>query len=396
MKKLNITKKQYDESKYFTKKYGAIKFVSESGKHYKTDKGVVLALEGTEAQDPNAQGAEGEAQKTDESLKDIGNAIKDTVKDGAKKIAAGAKKGAKAVSNFFNGNFRKNDTVEISGGEDSDGNPVTLKGVVKDAGKDEVTIGISREAAESDDGDATEVGEEVTRGELTDILKDVVAEVEKVCDAQDISFEEVAGVEKPEGESDEEADKDEVVATKEEVAEVLSGVIDTVEKVADENDIELPEEDDEDDDKSDDDKARDGELEITDEGCDCGKKDCPECNPDGVKGECGSACECGDKKSKFMEARKARAKLVREAIARRARARKVLESIRRRRAAKKVLESIRRKRVAKKVLESIRRRRAMKKVMEARKARVLAERKNSKVMESVRARRAERMRRLAK
>ena len=45
MKKLNITKKQYDESKYFNKKYGALKFVSESGKLYKTDKGVVLALE---------------------------------------------------------------------------------------------------------------------------------------------------------------------------------------------------------------------------------------------------------------------------------------------------------------------------------------------------------------
>ena len=361
MKKLNITKKQYDESKYFTKKYGAIKFVSESGKHYKTDKGVVLALEGTETQDPNAQGAEGAAQQTDESLKDIGNAIKDTAKELGSKAKAGIKKGAKAVSNFFNGNFRKNDQVEVSGGEDSDGNPVNLKGVVKNSDKNTVTIEFGRQAAESDDG-ADEA--DVTRGELTDILKDVVAEVEKVCDSQDISFEEVAGVEKPEGESDEEADKDEVVATKDEVAEVLAGVIDTVEKVADQNDIELPEEDD-DDDKSDDDKARDGELEIADEGCDCGKKDCPECKPDVVKGECGSACECGDKKSKFMEARKARAKLVREAIARRARARKVLESIRRRRAAKKVLESIRRKRVAKRVMESIRRRRAMKKVMES-------------------------------
>ena len=47
MKKLNITKKQYDESKYFTKKYGTLKFVSESGKLYKTDKGVVIALENT-------------------------------------------------------------------------------------------------------------------------------------------------------------------------------------------------------------------------------------------------------------------------------------------------------------------------------------------------------------
>ena len=45
MKKLNITKKQYDESKYFNNKYGSIKFVSESGKLFKTDKGVVLSLE---------------------------------------------------------------------------------------------------------------------------------------------------------------------------------------------------------------------------------------------------------------------------------------------------------------------------------------------------------------
>ena len=115
MKKLNITKKQYDESKYFNKKYGALKFVSESGKLFKTDKGVVLALEGTENQPTEgdgAQGAEGGTQQ-DESLKDIGKALKDTVKDGAKKIADGAKKGAKAVSNFFNGNFRKNDTVYV-------------------------------------------------------------------------------------------------------------------------------------------------------------------------------------------------------------------------------------------------------------------------------------------
>ena len=48
MKKLNITKKQYDESKYFNAKYGALKFVSESGKLYKTDKGVVIALESKE------------------------------------------------------------------------------------------------------------------------------------------------------------------------------------------------------------------------------------------------------------------------------------------------------------------------------------------------------------
>lgn len=327
MKKLNITKKQYDESKYFTKKYGALKFVSESGKLYKTDKGVVIALE-----------SEMKKEDGDDSIID-----------------------------------------RLTNDKDDEG-----KG--------------------GDEGD-------ITRGELTDMLKDVVAEVEKVCDAQDISFEEVAGVEKPEGESDEEADKDEVIATKDETAEVLQGVIDAVEKVADKNDIELPEPE-EDEEKKDDDEKKDEEKKDDDDGetadectvtegdaqCDDklakvrkiltdkdlsadamvaeigelvgtpAEESCPTCGGP-MKKECGSACECGDKKGKFMEARKARAKLVREAIARRARARKVLESIRRRRAAKKVLESIRRKRVAKKVMESIRRRRAMKKVMESRKLR---------------------------
>lgn len=311
MKKLNITKKQYDESKYFTNKYGAIKFVSESGKHYKTDKGVVLALE-----------SEIKKEDGDESIID-----------------------------------RLTDDKEDKGGAEGD----------------------------------------VTRGELTDILKDVVAEVEKVCDAQDISFEEVAGVEKPEGESDEEADKDEVVATKEEVAEVLSGVIDTVEKVADKNDIELPEKDD-DDDKEDDEKEDKEDKEdkegTTDEctvtegddkcgdklaqirkilmsdelsadamvseigelvGSDVEEETCPECGTSMKK-------ECGDK---TMESRKARAKMIREAIARRAKALKLRESCARRAKIRKVLESIRRKRVAKKVLESIRRRRAMKKTMES-------------------------------
>lgn len=377
MKKLNITKKQYEESKYFNKKYGSLKFVSESGKLFKTDKGVVLALEGTETKG-DAQGAEGDGQQTDESLKDIGNAIKDTAKELGSKAKAGLKKGAKAVSNFFNGNFRKNDTVEISGGEDSDGNPVTLKGVVKDAGKDEVTIGISREAAESDEGDATEVGEEVTRGELTDILKDVVSEVEKVCDSQDISFEEVVGIE-PEGEADEEADKDEVIATKDDVADALQGVIDTVEKVADANDIELPEEEDDDGEG-----AGDDDGVTVDEGCDCGKENCPEC---GKKAdECGGqACECGNKE-KLMESRKARAKLVREAIARRARARKLRESRERRMKVRKVMESIRRRRAAKKVLESIRRRHAAKKVMESRKQGFKKLNSAKKVLESRRLR----------
>ena len=42
MKKLNITKNQYRESRYFNKKYGKLKFVSESGNVYKTDKGNLI------------------------------------------------------------------------------------------------------------------------------------------------------------------------------------------------------------------------------------------------------------------------------------------------------------------------------------------------------------------
>ena len=42
MKKLNITKEEFNKSKYFTSKYGKLEYVSESGKLYKTDKGNVL------------------------------------------------------------------------------------------------------------------------------------------------------------------------------------------------------------------------------------------------------------------------------------------------------------------------------------------------------------------
>ena len=42
MKKLNITKERFEKSRYFTKKYGKLAFVSESGKTYKTEKGHIL------------------------------------------------------------------------------------------------------------------------------------------------------------------------------------------------------------------------------------------------------------------------------------------------------------------------------------------------------------------
>lgn len=301
MKKLNITKKQYEESKYFNKKYGVLKFVSESGKLFKTDKGVVLSLE------------------SEMKKEDADDRIMDRLDDGDKG---------------------------------------------------------------SDEGD-------VTRGDLTDMLKDVVKEVEKVCDSQDISFEEVAGMENPEGESDDSPDAEEVVATKDEASEILQGVIDAVEKVADENDIELP--DSEDDDEDDDDGTVD-ECTVTEGDDKCDDKlaqvrkilASDELSADAMVSEIGeivgstadeSSCPaCGapmkkECRSKAMESRKVRAKMVRESIARRARARKVRESIERRRKVRKVMESIRRRRAAKKVLESVRKRNEAKRVMESRKIR---------------------------
>ena len=42
MKKLNITKEQFNRSRYFQNKYGKLEYVSESGKIYKTNKGKLL------------------------------------------------------------------------------------------------------------------------------------------------------------------------------------------------------------------------------------------------------------------------------------------------------------------------------------------------------------------
>ena len=42
MKKLNITKEQFEKSRYFKNKYGKLEYVSESGDIYKTSKGKVL------------------------------------------------------------------------------------------------------------------------------------------------------------------------------------------------------------------------------------------------------------------------------------------------------------------------------------------------------------------
>ena len=254
MKKLNITKKQYDESKYFNNKYGALKFVSESGKLFKTDKGVVLALEGTDTVEP-----------TDESLADIGAAIKKTGGEVVDKVKHGYKKAKQAVGDWIHGIYRKGDSVTIQGKAGS------LEGKVVSAEPDEVVI------------------------KPNEPEREIVKEDEE--------------------------DEAEVTVKKDELADALQGVIDTVKDIAADNDVELPEEkdDDEDEGKDDDDAKRDGEYEI-----DEGDEGCPE-------------CECGGLAKESI--RRRRARMVRESLRRRARARKVLESIRRRRALKRMMES---------------------------------------------------------
>lgn len=296
MKKLNITKKQYDESKYFNNKYGSIKFVSESGKLFKTDKGVVLSLEASKE-------------------------------------------------------------------------PFTMK----------------------------EEAEKVPPADEKPVTEDI-DEVEELVDDVETSDADT---------------KEEDTINKEEVTAALADVVDTIKAIAEDNGLEVPglvpEEDDEEV-PADDEDAEDEELEDLDEcdckdgKCDCGKKLEKEgfldmfkgkpkfkkgdkvklkhaignlrgvwtvTNPDEfgevglvndkggemtspaknllkVAAECGNACECKNESAK----RRARAKLVREAIAKRARIRKIKESIRRRAKARKVLESIKAKRAAKKMMES--------------------------------------------
>lgn len=192
MKKLNITKKQYDESKYFNRKYGSLKYVSESGKLYKTSKGVVLALESDEPEE------------------------------------------------------EKRDGEEV----------------------------------------------EVTRGALTEILKDVVAQVEKVADKNDVSFDDVIGVENTEAE---EEDQNEVVADGEDLANDLGKLVEKIADIAEDASVELP-------------------VEVVDK-----------------ENESTMKKECLKKEARLAE--------VRESIRRRRNARKVMESVRRRARIRRVAES---------------------------------------------------------
>jgi len=53
MKTLDITKERFERSRYFKRKYGSLKFMSESGNLYKTDKGMVLKFTKESAESPD-------------------------------------------------------------------------------------------------------------------------------------------------------------------------------------------------------------------------------------------------------------------------------------------------------------------------------------------------------
>ena len=68
MKKLNITKEHFEKSRYFTKKYGTLEYVSESGKIYKTSKGKLLKFTKESVNDASAGRGEDEFEIEDGSL----------------------------------------------------------------------------------------------------------------------------------------------------------------------------------------------------------------------------------------------------------------------------------------------------------------------------------------
>ena len=64
MKKLNITKEQFEKSRYFKNKYGKLEYVSESGNVFKTNKGKVLMFKES-------------GRKFNEAIKDFAPGIQD-------------------------------------------------------------------------------------------------------------------------------------------------------------------------------------------------------------------------------------------------------------------------------------------------------------------------------
>jgi hypothetical protein len=66
MKKLNISKERFEKSNYFARKYGKLEYVSESGKQFKTNKGIVLEFtDGSEGRYGGGRGGSGGARQDD-------------------------------------------------------------------------------------------------------------------------------------------------------------------------------------------------------------------------------------------------------------------------------------------------------------------------------------------
>lgn len=158
MKRLNITKEQFEKSRYFKDKYGTLEYVSESGKLFKTNKGQVLKFTESSEATCDMCGMEGHEDYFDivpgygficpdcqEQVKKMGGArgepissktmndelydegVKDAIKSGWNKVKQGAKAVGKAIGDTFKGPFRKGDHIVMKG-EDGE----TFKGTIRD------------------------------------------------------------------------------------------------------------------------------------------------------------------------------------------------------------------------------------------------------------------------
>ena len=164
MKKLNITKKQYDESKYFNTKYGALKFVSESGKLYKTDKGVVIALESKEDDeegDEEPKGGDDEVKTPGEGeeeitvkKEDLATALQDVI-DTVKDIAADNDVELPGEEKDDDGEEGDDDDDEVIPPDDDEGDDDLELGFVEDVCP---TCGCKRGSCKKEDECTSECG----------------------------------------------------------------------------------------------------------------------------------------------------------------------------------------------------------------------------------------------
>ena len=95
MKKLNITKEQFNRSRYFQKKYGTLEYVSESGKVYKTSKGNLIrfneSIEDIRNRSKNARNSMLKEITNSEKFKEVIERLEDKIgkaADNGKQFAA--------------------------------------------------------------------------------------------------------------------------------------------------------------------------------------------------------------------------------------------------------------------------------------------------------------------